>query len=83
MVVQDDQSGASPTGRPTLVVDHRKNLPGRGAWLHPTPECLSAAVRRRAFGPALRERGLTVHPDDLAEIFGKAGSEDSTASQDR
>jgi predicted RNA-binding protein YlxR (DUF448 family) len=27
---------------------------GRGAWLHPTAECLSAAVKQRAFGRAFR-----------------------------
>jgi len=29
-------------------------LPGRGAWVHPTRECMDAALRRRAFGRALR-----------------------------
>jgi predicted RNA-binding protein YlxR (DUF448 family) len=29
-------------------------MPGRGAWLHPTPECFGLAVRRKAFGRALR-----------------------------
>ncbi|GAA1775932.1 hypothetical protein GCM10009748_05000 [Agromyces lapidis] len=33
-------------------------LPGRGAWLHPTPECYRLAVRKRAFGRALRVRGV-------------------------
>lgn len=28
-------------------------MPGRGAWLHPTPECFELAVRRKAFGRAL------------------------------
>jgi predicted RNA-binding protein YlxR (DUF448 family) len=37
-----------------LVPDPRRRLPGRGASLHPTPECLHAAVRRRAFPRALR-----------------------------
>jgi len=38
----------------TLVPDPRRRLPGRGASLHPTPECLHAAERRRAFPRALR-----------------------------
>lgn len=38
----------------TLVVDERASLPGRGAWVHPTSECLDAALRRRAFARALR-----------------------------
>ncbi|MGY1812195.1 YlxR family protein [Blastococcus sp. SYSU D00820] len=37
-----------------LVPDARRVLPGRGASLHPTPECLAAAERRRAFPRALR-----------------------------
>ncbi|MEV4667037.1 YlxR family protein [Microbacterium sp. LWO12-1.2] len=37
-----------------LVSDERAVLPGRGAWVHPTPECMEAALRRRAFGRALR-----------------------------
>jgi predicted RNA-binding protein YlxR (DUF448 family) len=37
-----------------LVFDERGVLPGRGAWLHPTSECLDAALRRRAFARALR-----------------------------
>ncbi|WP_314646886.1 YlxR family protein [uncultured Microbacterium sp.] len=37
-----------------LVIDERAVLPGRGAWVHPTQECMDAALRRRAFGRALR-----------------------------
>lgn len=37
-----------------LVFDERAVLPGRGAWLHPTPECLELAQRRKAFARALR-----------------------------
>ena len=37
-----------------LTPDPRRRLPGRGASLHPTAECLHAAVRRRAFPRALR-----------------------------
>ncbi|HLM04144.1 MAG TPA: YlxR family protein [Blastococcus sp.] len=40
-----------------LVPDPRRRLPGRGASLHPTPECLHAAERRRAFPRALRLPG--------------------------
>ncbi|WP_280505453.1 YlxR family protein [Nocardia farcinica] len=40
-----------------VVPDPRRRLPGRGAWLHPVSACLSAAVRRRAFGRALRVSG--------------------------
>jgi predicted RNA-binding protein YlxR (DUF448 family) len=37
-----------------LIIDEKAVLPGRGAWVHPTRECLDAALRRRAFGRALR-----------------------------
>ncbi|MDT0277172.1 YlxR family protein [Blastococcus goldschmidtiae] len=40
-----------------LVPDPRRRLPGRGASVHPTPECLGAAERRRAFTRALRLPG--------------------------
>ena len=38
----------------TLIIDERAVLPGRGAWVHPTRECLDNAIRRRAFARALR-----------------------------
>jgi uncharacterized protein len=41
-----------------VVADPRVRLPGRGAWLHPTPECLDRAVRRKAFGRALRVKAF-------------------------
>ena len=41
-----------------VVPDPRLRLPGRGAWLHPTPECLDLATRRKAFGRALRVKAL-------------------------
>ncbi|WP_084613372.1 YlxR family protein [Microbacterium terrae] len=40
-----------------LVPDERASLPGRGAWVHETPECVDAAVKRRAFVRALRVSG--------------------------
>jgi hypothetical protein len=39
-----------------LWPDPRHRLPGRGAWVHPAPDCLETAVRRKAFGRALRLR---------------------------
>ena len=41
----------------TLTPDPRGRMPGRGAHLHPDPECLALAERRRAFGRALRADG--------------------------
>ncbi|RVW03883.1 YlxR family protein [Rhodococcus xishaensis] len=40
-----------------LTPDPKRRLPGRGAWLHRDPRCLSEAGRRRAFGRALRVSG--------------------------
>ncbi|QEO10329.1 YlxR family protein [Protaetiibacter larvae] len=37
-----------------VVVDAAARLPGRGAWVHPDPGCVDTAIRRRAFGRALR-----------------------------
>ncbi|WP_335334164.1 YlxR family protein [Gordonia phthalatica] len=66
-----------------VVVDERGRLPGRGAWLHRDERCLSLAVRRRAFGPALRDRGVAVSPEDLAEAIGVITHEDPARGQDR
>ncbi|WP_230329519.1 YlxR family protein [Nocardia aurantiaca] len=50
--------GTAPGGQDIAVIpDPRRRLPGRGAWLHPSSACLSQAVRRRAFGRALRVSG--------------------------
>lgn len=50
-------------GQFLLVPDPRRCLPGRGAWLHPTGSCLEQALRRRAFGRALR---TSAAPDPAA-----------------
>ena len=48
-VVLDDRGA----GR-EVVPDPGGRLPGRGAHLHPTADCLQQALRRRAFTRALR-----------------------------
>lgn len=40
----------------SLVLDSRKVMPGRGAWLHPDRQCLEKASTRRAWQRALRRR---------------------------
>src|SRR5450631_4011390 len=55
VVVDRNDTGEHVAG---VVVDPQLRLPGRGAWLHPTPECLDLAVRRKAFGRALRVRAF-------------------------
>ena len=37
-----------------VVPDAAAVLPGRGAWVHPTQDCIATAVKRKAFGRALR-----------------------------
>ena len=44
-------------GEYAAIVDDRSSLPGRGAWLHPAPQCAQQAIRRRAFNRALRITG--------------------------
>ena len=39
---------------PGIAVDPRRRAPGRGAYVHPDAGCVAAAVKRRAFGRALR-----------------------------
>ena len=55
VVAERKDTGEQITG---VVVDQRLRLPGRGAWLHPTPECLDLAVRLKAFGRSLRVKAL-------------------------
>jgi uncharacterized protein len=50
-IPSDDVGGAVAL---PVVPDPRRRLPGRGAWLHPDPDCVSLAQRRRAFARALR-----------------------------
>lgn len=47
------------------MIDRRKTMSGRGAWLHPSPDCLGIAVTRKAFARAFRIGGLTVDTDLL------------------
>ncbi|MBV8790183.1 MAG: YlxR family protein [Mycobacterium sp.] len=52
-------------GEYAVIVDTGSSLPGRGAWLHPAPQCVQQAIRRRAFGKALR---ITGSPDTSAVV---------------
>lgn len=47
-----------------VVPNSAGTLPGRGAWLHPTPACLAAAERRRAWSRAFRASG----PFDVSAV---------------
>ncbi|MBD5788173.1 YlxR family protein [Cellulosimicrobium terreum] len=63
-----DRSGVGD--EPRLLVDVRRALPGRGAWLHASHQCLEAAERRRSVARALRVAG----PLDLADVRAAIGS---------
>ncbi|MCV7197059.1 YlxR family protein [Mycobacterium angelicum] len=52
-------------GKHAVIVDTAGSLPGRGAWLHPSPQCVQQAIRRRAFTRALR---ITGSPDTSAVV---------------
>jgi predicted RNA-binding protein YlxR (DUF448 family) len=54
-----------------VVVDRRQRQPGRGAYLHPGPDCLAQAVRRRAVGRALRV--TRVDPEALMRTWAEQG----------
>jgi predicted RNA-binding protein YlxR (DUF448 family) len=44
---------AEGSGSTAVLVDERRRIAGRGAWLHPSESCLALALKRRAFGRAL------------------------------
>lgn len=60
-----------------VVVDQRKALPGRGAWLHPDPDCLAQALRRSSIGRALRSPGADASGVALP---GHAGASTATSA---
>ncbi|WP_212845786.1 YlxR family protein [Catellatospora sp. IY07-71] len=57
---------ASGADQFSLRPDPRRRSTGRGAHVHPTPACLESALRRRAFGRALRITGVI----DTGELTG-------------
>ena len=64
-----------------VVPDTRRRLPGRGAWLHPDPDCLRNAEKRRAFPRAFRVPG----PLDVERVRGhlEQRREETVAGQPR
>ena len=41
----------------TVVVDSTATAPGRGAWVHPTPDCVNNAVSRGGLSRSFRRSG--------------------------
>lgn len=68
-------------GAVVLQPDPGRRLPGRGAWLHPSTACFEHAVRRKAFGRALRLRAGADDAPVRAYLEGHAQS--STVGHDR
>ena len=66
-------AGVSENG-PIVLADPDARQPGRGAYLHPTPECLALATRRRAISRALRVQGR-VDEAPLREVLQHAADE--------
>ena len=68
-----------------VIPDLRRRLPGRGAWLHSSTECLDAAERRRAFGRALKVSGQldTTRVRVLLDPQGNIGTDDRIATGSR
>ncbi|HET7415765.1 MAG TPA: YlxR family protein [Arthrobacter sp.] len=55
----------------TVIVDVRRRLAGRGAWLHPDRSCLAIAVKRKAFNRAFKSAV------DVSEVQGYFNAEDA------
>lgn len=52
----------------SLVIDRDSTLPGRGAYLHPRPDCVDSALRRRVLPRALRWAG-PLDADSVGEVL--------------
>lgn len=48
-----------------VVVDRTGRMPGRGAYLHPEPDCIETARKRRSVERAL---GAAVQPEVWSEL---------------
>lgn len=65
-----------------VTVDMAGSMPGRGAWLHPVPQCAQQAIRRQAFTKALRiarppdTSALVEHIKTLDSPGNRTGSEE-------
>ncbi|HET9173496.1 MAG TPA: YlxR family protein [Actinospica sp.] len=60
------------SGAVSVRPDPGRRLTGRGAYVHPRPDCLALAERRRAFTRSLRQPG----PLDLEPLRAALGVQD-------
>jgi predicted RNA-binding protein YlxR (DUF448 family) len=57
-----------------LVFDEKASKPGRGAWIHPSSDCLQKANERGAFARALRTKApLTLNKEQAETMMAKNG----------
>ena len=79
--------GSDTRGHAVVVPDPLGTAPGRGAHLHPTTECYELAVRRKAFGRALRVQagGVPGGLDSTAvgEYVARASEQHEQVTEDR
>ena len=81
--VTDSGSADAGSAQLRLRPDPSRVLPGRGAHVHPVPGCLDSALRRRAFGRALRVPGVP-DPGELSEaIAALIGSDPGSSGPSR
>jgi predicted RNA-binding protein YlxR (DUF448 family) len=52
-----------------LDIDSTASAGGRGAWVHPSPECVAQAITRKAFGRALKT--TVTHTEALDALLNK------------
>jgi predicted RNA-binding protein YlxR (DUF448 family) len=63
-----------------VLPDPRRRLTGRGAYLHPSPECLALAERKRAFPRAFRLPGPLAVGAVRASLDSTTGTSTSTST---
>ncbi|MHA7141575.1 MULTISPECIES: YlxR family protein [unclassified Arthrobacter] len=59
-------------GSNAVVIDDRRRLSGRGAWLHPQPACMEQALKRGAFNRAFRGQVETRDVEDRLHALKEA-----------
>ena len=52
-----------------VVMDHSRTLSGRGAWVHPSIDCLETALTRKAIGRSLRNSTVAIDGDALRQAL--------------
>lgn len=57
---------AGPLG---AVIDYRGKLPGRGAYVCPSPECIKKAVSKGSISRALKTRTSVPQPDEFIRML--------------